>query len=109
YAAGSRPVIVTLDQQDQAVNIVYTDLDRDHAGDYLTADDQIYGVNRDQYAHEAATLTASTVSVPPTSETYFPLDAGFVSRIRTDGKGILLVEARKATDKPLTLQIRDAQ
>ena len=35
-----------------------------------------------------------------------PLDSAFISKIRDQGKGIILIEARKATTKPLMLELR---
>ncbi len=101
--------VVTMNHPASAVNIVYTDLDKDTAGNYLTTEANTYGTNRNQYAHEAATLLAKDRVTIPSGVEYFQLDPDFVARIRNgNGKGILLIEARQATDQPLTLQIRDA-
>lgn len=87
-----------LKQADDALNFVYTDLKRSEAFDYLHANKEraVYGVNGDTQPSVAPTypITASGVV----------LNAAFLDRVKngTD-KGVVLIEGRIATDKPLIL------
>ncbi|MDP1580082.1 MAG: hypothetical protein Q8M02_07380 [Candidatus Didemnitutus sp.] len=87
-----------LKQGDSGLNIVYTDLARDHAFDYLTKEDAVYGTGMNRLPHLAET-TAITAEGAPLSVT-------FLDKIKngTD-KGVILVEGTKATDKPLRLVV----
>ena len=86
-----------LSQADSAVDIIYTDLSRTNAFEYLTNSawwDNTLG--RDLYNVYASAVTAGGIT----------LNGDFLNRILTDGnKGVILVEGIKATQKPLMLEI----
>jgi hypothetical protein len=88
-----------LRQDDGAVNIVYTDLTKNQAGDYLTKDDAwTYGQFAMKPASDAETIEVTQLGVN--------LDTSFLNKIKTTPeKGILLVEGRAATSKPLVLEV----
>ena len=87
-----------LRQSDSAIKIVYSDLTTNQVGQYLIADDQLYGSQCNQLASVAdvVAVSADGIVLPP----------GFLNRIKTNSaKGILLVEGVKATQKPLVLEV----
>ncbi|MEN9840358.1 MAG: hypothetical protein RL376_158, partial [Verrucomicrobiota bacterium] len=93
-----------LKQADSALNFVYTDLTRAEAFDYLKYNKErvAYGLPSNQKkAHEAPTVLINAAGAP--------LDADFLARIK-DGtdKGIILVEGKLPSDKPLRLVVEKA-
>jgi len=92
-----------LRQDDAALKAVYTDLTKDHAGDYLTTDADTYGNLFNQYAHQAGVFEIPASGVGLSDE--------FLNKIMEDeDKGVLLMEATKPTTKPLVLEIwKDSQ
>ncbi len=62
--------------------------------------------NADDYQRDAV-LAGPLGNAPVTqiTATGVPLDPTFLSKIHTEGKGIILVEARKETAKPLRLEV----
>ena len=87
-----------LKQADGAVKIVYSDLTKAQAGDYLTVDGSTYGTGFSQTSYEA-----DTVTVPANGLT---LDTTFLNKIKSDAaKGVLLVEGAGTTTAPLVLEV----
>ena len=87
-----------LKQADDGLNFVYTDLSRDHAFDFLSKEDAVYGTGMNKLPHLAET-TAITADGAPLSVT-------FLDKIKNGtGKCVILVEGTKATDKPLRLVV----
>ncbi len=96
-----------LKQKDGALNFVFTDLTAATAGSYLTdpASNQLVPtvttgpakalVNRDTYP-----ITGKSVRLNDHSGY-----SSFLNDILTGGKGIILVEGRKATHEPLVLEV----
>jgi len=83
----------------EAVNIVYTDLSADAAGDFLVAEDEIYGSSFQQPADSANVIPVTSGGVALSSE--------FLSKIRQNKtKGVLLLEGRTASAEPLQLEVR---
>ena len=89
-----------LTHEDGSVNFVYTDLQRTDALQYLTNPDSYsYGVAFNKRAFEADTIHIS-------ASHGIVLEQEFLSRILANGlKGVLLIEARNASSKPLFLEI----
>lgn len=88
-----------LSQADGAVKIVYTDLSRGEAGNYMIADTSHCGPSMLQSAHEAATVQVTPEGIV--------LNENFLSRIAQDrNKGVLMVEATRPSTAPLVLTIR---
>ena len=89
-----------LKQADSALNFVYTDLMRSEARDYLHLNKEraVYGVNGNTQPHVAETYQITAAGVA--------LDSGFLDRVKTGtDKGLILIEGRQATDKPLVLTV----
>lgn len=87
-----------LKQADGRLNFVYTDLSRDHAFDYLTKESSVYGTNFNRLPHLAETLAIKAEGVT--------LSTTFLEEIKNGtGKGVILVEGKLATDRPLRLVI----
>jgi hypothetical protein len=90
-----------LKQADSALNFVYTDLTRAEAFDYLKYNRErvAYGLPSNQKkAHEASTVLINATGAP--------LDADFLARIKYGAdKGVILVEGKLASDKPLRLVV----
>ena len=96
--AASQNAMVRLKQNAGAVAMVYTDLRRDMAGEYLTRDLDTFGRDGNEASYEARTylVDAQGIILPP----------GFLDRIRNDeDKGIVLFEGRMSTSSPLELEI----
>jgi hypothetical protein len=90
-----------LDDSPVKVKAVYTDLTRDHAGDYLTTEGTAYGPSFNQNVCTASVfeVTASGVALP----------LSFLNKIVSDEKkGVLLLEGAGATIKSLTLEVRSS-
>ena len=97
-----------LKQADGALNFVYTDLKytppiataHSEAFDYLYASKEraVYGPDGNLQPHVAPTHQITAAGVV--------LDAGFLDRVKTGtDRGVILIEGRKATDKPLVLAV----
>lgn len=90
-----------LKQADSALNFVYTNLTRAEAFDYLKYNKErvAYGLPSDQKkAHEAPTVAITATGAA--------LDAAFLTRIKDEAdKGVILIEGKVATDKPLRLVV----
>jgi hypothetical protein len=90
-----------LKQADSALNFVYTNLTRSEASDYLHASKErvAYGLpGSETQAHVAITeqITSSGVT----------LSSFFLDRIKTEtDKGVILIEGKAPTDKPLRLVV----
>jgi hypothetical protein len=85
------------------LNFLYSDLSPDSSGRYLTnLMSSGFGVNFTQAPAQAEGVTRIT-------ETGVALSSDFLSRIGPEGKGILLIEARKATSEPLRLEVRNTR
>lgn len=88
---------------EHGLNFLYTDLSPDSSGRYLTNDmSSGFGVSFSE-----APARASGVQLVTSNGV--ALTREFLSRIRQHGKGVLLVEARKATLKPLRLEVRNTR
>ena len=91
-----------LKQADGAVNVVFTRLTRETAFDYLDAATATtgYGPDFGQAAASATTrqVTASGLALP----------ADFLTRIRDEGQGVVLVEMRGLSSAPLRLVVENA-
>lgn len=84
---------------EDALNFLYTDLWPDLAGRYLTTRlESGFGADFTQPPGSASGVARIT-------ERGAVLSQDFLSRIRQEGKGILLIEARKATSEPLRLEV----
>jgi RHS repeat-associated protein len=86
-------------QPEEAVNIIFSDLepqgDQDRrAGAYL---------RRPEVAKHYAESTVIRVT-----RFGIPVPVGFLEKITSDGKGVLLVEGKLATDRPLVVEVHDA-
>lgn len=87
-----------LSQADGAVKVVYTDLSRAAAGDYLIRDGVHCGPGLSQGANEATSIQVTPEGVK--------LDKTFLDLIAGDrNKGVLLVEATRPSTAPLVLDI----
>lgn len=90
-----------LKQEDGALNFVYTDLTPDHAKDYLTinTENQVetYGPDADQKPNVATSTQITSGGVT--------LTEAFLNKIKDDGKGVILVEGRSASTKPLIVEV----
>lgn len=98
-----------LRQDDGAIGVVFTNLSRTQALDYLRGApaglDTGYGRTLTQKAGEA-TVTKITAAGVDISSTGAPnASQAFFQRIRDNDGGVLLVEASKPTDKPLVLEV----
>ncbi len=81
-----------------ALNFVYTDLRPDEGGRYLTnALNAGFGPDLDQPSASAVCLQVTGEGVP--------LSPAFLEKIRGEGKGVLLFEARQLTEQPLRLEV----
>ena len=89
--AGANNITYKLKQADSGVRFVYTDLKRADAFKYLkdfaTADSL-----KEADAHWA-------------TATGYALDAAWLGQVKDGDKGVILVEGRNATDKPLVLSV----
>ena len=81
-----------------AVKFVYTDLDRMHAGDFLTNEVPVYGSTFANYAYQADTILVTPNGVA--------LSSNFLGRISANpDKGVLLMEGAGISESPLVLEI----
>ena len=90
-----------LKQGDGALNFAYTDLKPEKTGDFLRALEGTDGLDN-------ATALGST-DVRQVTSAGVVLDATWLNQINSARKGVLLLEGRAATDKPLVLEVSDAQ
>jgi Alpha/beta hydrolase of unknown function (DUF900) len=91
YAPSDPSITYKLTQADEAANFLTTELTPQTAGDF-----QRNAVVAGALGGAAVTrITAAGIA----------LDRTFLDKITTEGKGIILVEARRATDKPLKLEV----
>ncbi|HVU23218.1 MAG TPA: Ig-like domain-containing protein [Opitutus sp.] len=94
-----------LKQEDAALGIVFTSYTRAQAFDYLRGApsnlDTGFGPSLSQKAGEATVtkLTAAGIDL-------FATSPGFRARIQNSDGGVILVEASKASTKPLVLEVR---
>ncbi len=87
-----------LSQADNAVKVVYTSLSKNEAGKYLHEDIDKCGYDLDEMAYEASSMLI------PRNGTWLP-DV-FVELVRNNSqKGVILLEGRSATTKPLVLEV----
>lgn len=102
---GINGVAYYLKQEDSALGIVFTSYTRAQAFDYLRGTpsglDTGFGPNLAQKAGEATVtkITADGVDL-------FATSPAFQARIQNNDGGVILVEASKATTKPLVLEVR---
>jgi hypothetical protein len=89
-----------LKQADDGLNFVYTSLTRATAFDYLTDTASTYGPNAGQTAANATTQQITADGAP--------LDAAFLTRIKDQDQGVILLELRKMTAAPLRLVVEKA-
>jgi hypothetical protein len=88
---------------ERALNFLYTDLSPDTAGSYLTNRlNSGFGVDFSQ----AVVRAAGVEQISPEGVVLTP---EFLARIRQQGKGVLLFEARKSTTEPLRLEVRNSR
>jgi len=102
---GTDGVSYFLKQEDAALGVVFTSYTRSQAFAYLRGNpsglDTGFGPALTQKAGEAIVtkITASGVDL-------FGASPAFLARIQNNDGGVLLVEASKATSKPLVLEVR---
>lgn len=98
-----------LRQDDSAVGIVFTNLSRSQALDYLRGAvaglETGFGPALTQKAGEATVTKITATGVDISSSGAPDASPAFFQRIRDNGGGVLLVEASKPTDKPLVLEV----
>jgi hypothetical protein len=99
-----------LQHEDSAVNIVYTNLDPLSTYEYLEyrndPDDATRNIATTGYG-PALTQAANTAITEHVTASGIALPSAFINHMRNHGgQGVLLVEARAATDKPLKLIIK---
>jgi hypothetical protein len=92
-----------LKHEESALGFVYTDLTPEQADDFCVEDASTgYGPNFNQPAKDATVTKITSSGVV--------LSTAFLDKIKNNGKGVLLFEASKATDKPLVLEVtKDGQ
>ena len=78
-----------LQNEDRHLNFIYTDLTPANSGSYLRT-----------------STSFGSAQVTHISEGGSPLAEGFLNSIVTDGKGVLLFEAGREVEHPLTLELR---
>jgi hypothetical protein len=93
----SAGVKYTLRQEDSALNFVYTNLTRATAFGYLSAPASGFGP---AFTEPAATATTQQITAAGVE-----LSAGFLNLIGGRDAGVILVEGRQLSDKPLKLVV----
>src|SRR5205814_5303268 len=88
-------VIYALKQDDSAVNFAYTDLLPENSKDYLLKLDNTGALDNAPALGRAIVEQVTRAGVP--------LDNAWLNRIGS-GKGVILLEGRAATKKPLVLE-----
>ncbi|NTU49973.1 MAG: right-handed parallel beta-helix repeat-containing protein, partial [Desulfobulbaceae bacterium] len=87
-----------LRQANGALKFVYTDLTKDHAGDFLTVEAYKYGNAFNKRVYEAETVAIAATGTS--------LSIEFLNRIASDNqKGVLLLEGVAASSAPLVLEV----
>jgi hypothetical protein len=87
-----------LRQQDNALNMLLTDLTADNAGSFLTVDSPGYGPAFDQEANDATLLP---ITVDGT-----PLPDSLLAKIRGNrNKGVVLIEGAEKSTEPLIMEV----
>jgi hypothetical protein len=89
-----------LKHADGALNIVYTSLTRAAAFSYLTDTASTYGPSAEQSAAAAITERITSDGIP--------LNTNFLTRIKDQDQGVILVEFRGLTASPLRLVVEKA-
>ncbi|HBA84461.1 MAG TPA: hypothetical protein DCZ95_10240, partial [Verrucomicrobia bacterium] len=94
----SATVQYKLKQADAAVKIVYTDLTKDQAGNFLTTEGNTYGPSFNQNAFEADAIAIASFGIV--------LNNSFLLKIKNNAnKGVLMMEGTKPTTAPLILEL----
>ena len=86
-------------QEDEAVNVAYTDLAVEHAGEFLVATNPLYGPGFNQFPHEAPVFEVEKENTV--------LATAFMDKIRSGAappKGVLMLEGRDETALPLVFE-----
>jgi len=86
-----------------ALNFLYTDLSPDSSGRYLT------NLMSSGFGPDFTQAPAVAEGVQQITDRGVALTPEFLSRIRQQGKGVILVEASKATSEPLRLEVRNSR
>ncbi len=81
-----------LKQENAALNVVYTDLKPEDAGDYLRD-----GETADSLKNAQSYIVFANGTTQITTE--------FLNKIKNDGKGVILLEGGNVTEKPLYVQV----
>ena len=91
-----------LKSEDSSLRFAFTDLKPETAGEYLTG-------SADSLEPATTLGHAATYMITKEGVAFKDLDDGpaFLQKIKDEGKGIILLEGRKASDKPLVLAIYD--
>lgn len=98
FLSSGATVQYKLKQTANAIKIVYTDLAKNNAGDFLTVDGTTYGPSFSQ-SNQCANVTEFTSGT-------IDLSTGFLNKILSDAtKGILLMEGAATSTEPLILEI----
>jgi len=87
-----------LKQADGALNFAYTDLDPKKCGDYLKKVDG----SGDKPDNARALGGAKTIQI---TKGGIKLEEDWLKKIRDESLGVILIEGRKATSKPLVLEV----
>lgn len=95
-------VIYKLKHEQGALNYAYTDLKLANVGDFVKK----LGATAGSLDNATALSTATTRRITNAGVT---LDAVWLQKIEDEGKGVLLIEGRTKTDKPLVVEVCDNQ
>lgn len=98
YAFDPAKYAYKLRSEAESLNFVLTDLEALHAGYYLRGDD-----NNLEIPVKLGNADTKRVQADGSF-----LDYAFLDKIKTGGKGVVLIEGRKASTKPLELKIYDS-
>jgi alpha-tubulin suppressor-like RCC1 family protein len=105
-ADGPDPFVFKLKQADGALNFVYTDLTPAAALNHLH---NLSGVGMDNAVSIGGTEPGNGAVTTHITSDGVRLDPSWLNKITTEGKGVILLEARAVSDKPLVLEVNDAQ
>ena len=91
-----------LKSEDNSLRFAFTDLKPEITGEYLTG-------SADSIEPATTLGHAATYMITKAGVAFKDLDDGpaFLQKIKDEGKGIILLEGRKASDKPLVLAVYD--
>jgi hypothetical protein len=107
---GTNDLAYYLKQEDSALGVVFTSYTRAQAFDYLrgstTALDTGFGPALTQKAGDATVVKITAAGVNISTAGQPTASPAFFDRIKNNDGGVLLVEASKATTKPLVLEVR---